>query len=103
MNASNTAIGGSFEQKFLCDIWDPLGFFSSKLSSTEGRYSVYDREQLAVIELSGPLLLRAFHRASTYVVPDKAQLESIMHYQVTLKFLKGMDNVVADAFVRLCF
>jgi len=45
-DASNIAVGAIFEQK-VNDLWQPLGFFSRKLSPAERRYSTYDRELLA--------------------------------------------------------
>lgn len=45
-DASLTAIGAVLEQKS-GNLWQPLGFFSNKLSGAESRYSTYDRELLA--------------------------------------------------------
>ena len=45
-HASDKAIGASIQQKVKGN-WQPLGFFSRKLSSTEQKYSTYDRELLA--------------------------------------------------------
>jgi hypothetical protein len=43
---SNTHIGGVIQQKS-GDHWQPLGFFSRKLTDTESRHSTFDRELLA--------------------------------------------------------
>jgi len=45
-DASNVAVGAVLEQH-VDGQWQPLGFFSKKLSPTEQRYSTYDRELLA--------------------------------------------------------
>uniref|UniRef100_A0ABD2WHG5 Reverse transcriptase/retrotransposon-derived protein RNase H-like domain-containing protein n=1 Tax=Trichogramma kaykai TaxID=54128 RepID=A0ABD2WHG5_9HYME len=45
-DASNTAIGPALSQRHANDDWPPLGFFSQKLSPTQQRYSMYDRELL---------------------------------------------------------
>jgi hypothetical protein len=44
--ASDTHIGGFTQQKS-GEHWRPLGFFSRKLTDTESRYSMFDRELLA--------------------------------------------------------
>ena len=46
-NAGNFAIGGVLQQ-CMDNIWQPLSFFSKKLSHAETRYSTFDRELLAV-------------------------------------------------------
>ncbi|XP_015118987.1 uncharacterized protein LOC107042454 [Diachasma alloeum] len=46
-DASDSVIGAALEQ-FVNDNWQPLGFFSRKLSPTETRYSTYDRELLPI-------------------------------------------------------
>jgi hypothetical protein len=45
-DASDTHIGGVMQQKS-GDHWQPLGFFSRKLSDTESCYSTFDLELLA--------------------------------------------------------
>jgi hypothetical protein len=45
-DASNTHIGGVMQQKS-GNHWQPLGFFSRKLTDTKSRYSTFDRELLA--------------------------------------------------------
>ena len=46
-DASNTAVGAVLQQ-FADGLWQPISFFSKKLSPAETRYSTYDRELLAV-------------------------------------------------------
>ena len=47
-DASNTHIGGSLQQQ-VSGSWQPLGFFSRKLSVAETKYSTFDRELLAAV------------------------------------------------------
>ena len=47
VDASNVAIGAVLEQKNL-NIWEPLAYFSRKLSKSERSYSAFDRELLAI-------------------------------------------------------
>ena len=46
-NASLSHIGAGLTQ-LVEGIWEPLGFFSRKLSEAEKKYSPYDRELLVV-------------------------------------------------------
>ena len=46
VDASDFAIGAVVQQS-VNNIWQPLGFFSRKLSATERKYSAYDRELLS--------------------------------------------------------
>lgn len=46
-DASNTSIGAVLQQK-VDNVWKPLAFFSKSMSETQRRYSVYDRELLAM-------------------------------------------------------
>ena len=46
-DASDTHVGAVLQQK-VRGHWQPLAFFSKKLSPTESRYSTFDRELLAV-------------------------------------------------------
>jgi len=48
-DASDKGIGAALEQE-IDNIWHPVGFFSSKLSPTQKKYSTYDRELLAIFE-----------------------------------------------------
>ena len=46
-DASDFAVGGVLQQ-CIDNVWQPLTFFSKKLSPAETRYSAFDREILAV-------------------------------------------------------
>lgn len=46
-DASDTSIAAVLEQ-YNNGNWEPLGFFSRKLNETQRKYSVYDRELLAI-------------------------------------------------------
>lgn len=46
-DASDIAIGAVLEQRYE-NTWQPLGFYSKKLSPTETKYNTYDRELLAI-------------------------------------------------------
>ena len=46
-DASDFAVGGVLQQ-YLDNVWQPLSFFSKKLSPAKTRYSAFDHELLAV-------------------------------------------------------
>lgn len=117
-DASNVAIGGTVNQ--LQDgCFRPLAFFSRKLSSTEQRYSTYDRELLAIYatiqKFSYLLEGRKFtiytdHRPLVYVFTKMKdnfsprqirQLSFISQYSTTIKYVKGELNAPADALSRI--
>ncbi len=112
-DASDTHIGGVMQQKTK-DHWQPLGFFSRKLTDTESRYSTFDRElfaaQAAIKHLrhfcAGRLfqlwtdhkhLCTAISRVSTPISPrQQRHLAFISEFNVQLLYLPGLKNVVAD-------
>lgn len=117
-DASSTAIGAKLEQ-LVNNNWEPLGFFSRKLSSGEQRYCTYDRELLAIfasIQFFQHMLecrnftIKTDHKPLIYAFKqkhDKAperrhrQLDYISQYSTDIVYLKGDDNIVADALSRV--
>jgi len=117
-DASNVAVGAVLEQK-VGDQWQPLGFFSKKLSPAERRYSTYDRELLAAylgtrhfvhtIEGRGTTL-RTDHKPLTYMFSLKAekivdrqvrQISFLSQFLSAVEHVRGDENVVPDALSRL--
>ncbi|CAK1588897.1 unnamed protein product [Parnassius mnemosyne] len=76
-DAFETAIGTLLQQQKGKD-WEPLAFYSHKLSNTQRKYSPYDRELLAVYEASlqySPnisLLSSRSQRAKTNALQDSS-------------------------------
>jgi hypothetical protein len=116
-DASDTHIGAVLQQQ-VGQHWQPLGFFSKKLSKSEVNYSTFDRELLSAVSgikhfrsrLEGhtfqlwtdhkPLIF-ALHR----VLPptsgrQQRHLTFISEYTNKLVYLPGTSNVVADALSR---
>ena len=106
--------------------WQPLSFFSKKMSKTERRYSTFDRELLAVylaikhfrhllegrhfhVLTDHKPLTYALHTRSDRHSPRQARhLDYISQFTSTIRHIHGQDNVVADALSRvemnaLCF
>jgi hypothetical protein len=115
--ASDTHFGGVMQQKTK-DHWQPLGFFSRKLTDTESRYPTFDRELLAAQAAikhfrhfcEGRLfqlwtdhkpLVTAISRVSTPISPrQQRHLAFISEFNVQLLYLPGLKNVVADFMSR---
>lgn len=118
VDASDFAIGSVLQQNVNGEL-QPLSFFSRKLTSTEIKYSTYDRELLAVYSsikhfrymLEGqsfsiftdhkPLTF-AFKKLNANSSPrQQRQLEYISQFTTDIRFVKGQDNTVADAMSRI--
>ena len=96
----------------------PVGFFSKKLSEQQRRYSTYDREllaaYLAVLHFRHLLegrhvVLYTDHRPLTtaYLSPHTAKSDRqqrhwsvVSEYIAAVKYVRGVDNVVADCLSR---
>ncbi|CAB0012940.1 unnamed protein product [Nesidiocoris tenuis] len=118
VDASDTAIGGSVQQ-LVNGSWQPLGFYSRKLSENERKYSAYDRELLAAYAcvkqfrylLEGRIFtLYTDHKPLTYAFRQKSdkssprqarQLDYIGQFTTDIQHISGKDNVVADYLSRI--
>jgi len=117
VDASATHVGGVLQQR-AGSAWRPLSFFSKKLSSTEQKYSAFDRELLAAYSairhfrfaLEGrPFQLHTDHKplvtALSRVSPpwsarQQRQLSYIAEFTSDLLHVPGVYNHVADALSR---
>ena len=117
VDASDRAVGGVLQQ--LRDHeWEPIAFFSRKLHPAETRYSVFGRELLAIYltikhfqyMVDGRLFcVYTDHKPLTHAFnarPDRhnpreiRQLDYISQFTTDIRYVKGEDNVVADALSR---
>ena len=116
-DASDVAIGAVIEQRGPKG-WEPLAFFSKKLSDSQQKWSPYDRElnavHKAVRHFKHMLEGRAFTIYTDHqsLVPSMAkktdaqtarqsnQLSEISEYSTDIRYLEGKSNVVADALSR---
>jgi hypothetical protein len=112
-DASDTHIGAVLQQQ-VGQHWQPLGFFSNKLSKSEVNYSTFDRELLSAVSdikhfrsrLEGcPFQLWTDHKPLIFalhrVLPptsgrQQRHLASISEYTNQFNYLPGTSNVVAD-------
>ena len=117
-DASDVAVGAVLQQK-INSVWSPIAYFSRKLKPAETRYSVFDRELLAVY-----LAIRHFRHFvegwSFYVVTDHKpltfalatqpkqhsprqvrHLDFISQFTTDIRFIQGSSNLAADALSRI--
>ena len=117
-DASDFTVGAALQQ-FVAEVWEPLAFFSKKLSPAECKYSAYDRELLGVY-----LALKHFqfmvegreftiftdHKPLTFAFRQKPEkctprqfrhLDFIGQFSTDIRHIAGADNIVADTFSRI--
>lgn len=117
-DASDVAIGAALHQQIDGE-WQPLAFFSRKLSPAQSRYSAYDRELLAIF--TAIKHFRHFVEGRVFTIftdqkpltfalnqnPDKCsprqqrQLEFISQFTNDIRHISGKANFVADALSRI--
>jgi hypothetical protein len=118
VDASNTAIGSSVQQ-LVDNHWQPMAFFSKKLSEQQKQWSAYDRELLAAYQsvkkfrylLEGrEFTLFTDHKPLTFAFnqkPDKASprqlryLDYISQFTTDIKHISGRNNIPADTMSRI--
>ncbi|UYV76785.1 hypothetical protein LAZ67_14002014 [Cordylochernes scorpioides] len=105
VDASNVAVGGVLQQ--LNDTaWEPISFFSKKLSPAETKYSAFDRELLAAFLsvknfsyfLDGKtFMLFTDHKPLTYAFTSKSErsprqerhLNYLSQFSMDIRYVKG--------------
>jgi hypothetical protein len=110
---------GSVLQQRQQGAWCPLSFFSKKLSSSEMKYSAFDREPLAVYSavkhfrfiLEGlqfavfmdykPITAALHRRTLPLSARVQRQLSFIAEFIADVRYIPGLVNVVADTLSRL--
>ena len=116
-DASDVAIGGVIEQRGP-EGWEPLAFFSKKLTTGQAAWCPYDRELLAahqgIRHFKHMVEGRAFTLYTDHqsLIPSLAkktdaptsrqtnQLSEIAEYTTDIRYLEGKSNFVADALSR---
>ena len=116
-DASDMAIGGVVEQRGP-EGWEPLAFFSKKLSTGQKAWCPYDRELLAAHQgirhfkhlVEGrPFTLYTDHQSLIPSLAKKTdaptsrqtnQLSEIAEYTTDIRYLEGKSNFVADLLSR---
>ncbi|KAJ2948692.1 hypothetical protein O0L34_g7948 [Tuta absoluta] len=118
-DASDKALGAVLQQQSDGESWEPLAFFSRGLSSSQQKYSPYDRELLAIYEsikyfrhmleardftiyTDHKPLIYAFHNRKENCSPRQFRhLDLIAQFSTDIRHISGKDNVVADTLSRV--
>ena len=118
VDASDFAIGAVLQQ-FVLDSWQPLEFFSRRLTPTETKYSAFGRELLAAYSaikhfrhaIEGrEFILLTDHKPLTYALHttsdrysprETRHLDYISQFTTDIRHVKGESNCVADALSRI--
>lgn len=118
VDASDFAVGGTLMQ--LTSIgWEPIAFLSMKLSSSQRKWSTYDRELLAIytsikkfrhmvdgrdfaIFTDQKPLIYAFKQKLDKCSPrQQRHLDYISQFSTDIRHVKGSSNTIADALSRI--
>jgi transposase InsO family protein len=118
-DASASHIGAVLQQRQdATEPWQPLAFWSAKLTATQCGYSAFDRELLAIFlsirhfrfMLEGrafvvftdhkPLLDSLSRISDPWSARQRRQLSYIAEFAATLRHIAGESNVVADTLSR---
>ncbi|XP_076384453.1 uncharacterized protein LOC143263180 [Megalopta genalis] len=117
-DASDFAVGAVLQQD-TGNGWEPIGFFSKKLSAAETNYGAYDRELLAIYlaikQFRYMVEGRAFviftdHKPITFAFRQKPEkcsprqfryLDFISQFSTDIRHVAGKDNIIADALSRI--
>ena len=112
-DASDFTVGGVLQQ-YINNFWQPLSFFSKKLTPADTRYSAFDRKLLAVYatirhfrhNLEGRyFFVNTDHKSSTFVMTSVTerpslrqtrQLAFIAKFTTDIRYAKGETIFVAD-------
>lgn len=115
-DASEIAIGATLQQ-MTKGKWQPIAFFSKKLTQTETRYSAFDRELLAIYSAikhfrylaeGRTFTVYTDHKPLTRALGSKTErsprqsnhLDFISQFTDDIRHISGKNNVVADALSR---
>lgn len=117
-DASDSSVGAAIQQK-IDGSWQPLAFFSRKLSSAERKYGAYDRELLAIylaikhfrhlvegrefsVHTDHKPLVFAFRQKPEKCSPRQFRhLDYIGQFTTDIRHIAGKANLVADALSRI--
>uniref|UniRef100_A0A669CLV2 Gypsy retrotransposon integrase-like protein 1 n=1 Tax=Oreochromis niloticus TaxID=8128 RepID=A0A669CLV2_ORENI len=117
-DASDVAVGGVLEQR-VSGLWQPLAFFSRTPRDAERKYSVFDRELLALhlatrhfrFFLEGrnftayvdhkPLTFAMSKVSDPWSARQQRQLEAISEFTTDIQHVAGKSNHVADCLSRV--
>ena len=96
-NASNKGLGAVLLQES-----KPVMYVSRALTQMEQRYLNIERELLAIVFAIERLNHYTFGRTITVQSDHQPLLLRLAHYDLNIEFLRGKENMIADALSRVC-
>jgi transposase InsO family protein len=117
-DASNTSLGAVLSQRIGQD-WQPLHFFSRKLTTKQAEWPAFYRELLGIYEAvkhfryaieAHTFTIYTDHKPLTYAFQQRVdklppvqsnQLQFISQFTTDIRHIAGTDNIVADAMSRI--
>lgn len=118
-DASDVGLGAVLQQK-VNNRWKPLAFYSKSMSPTQRRYSVYDRELLAIYTAvkhfrrlieGNDVTVQTDHKPLSFALSKPSsnsdtprrerQLSFISQFCSKIEYLEGKQNTVADWLSRI--
>ena len=117
--ASDVSNGAVLLQNCNDNLELPVAFFSHKLNSHQRNYATIEQEVLALLtslqhfevyvgNYSEPTVVSSDHNPLTFVTKMKGKNQqllrwclSLQEYNITIKHIKGKDNIVADTLSRM--
>jgi hypothetical protein len=117
-DASDTAVGAALQQRTK-GIWQPLGFFSRKLTPPQIKYGAFDRGLLAIYQATSyfrhqlegrnftiytdhkPIIGALKSTSDKYTGRQFRHLDYITQMTTDVRHVKGIDNIVADCLSRI--
>lgn len=117
-DASSSALGAVLQQ-LVEEEWQPLAFFSKKLSKSQQLYSAYDRELLAIYEsvkhfrymVEGRhFIIYTDHKPITFAFQQNKQkcsprqfnhLDFVSQFTTDIRHISGKENLTADTLSRI--
>lgn len=117
-DASDKGIGAVLQQ-WKDETWQPLAFFSRKLSPSQAKYSPYDRELLAIYEAikyfrhmleARHFIIYTDHKPISFAFHERKKncsprqyrhLDYIAQFTTDIRHISGKNNVVADTLSRV--
>ncbi len=114
MDASQVGAGAVLVQEDDLGVERPVSFFSKKINSYQLNYSVIEKETLALIMTlkhfdvyvsgSAPVVVFTDHNPLTFLnslqCPNQRLIRCLLFVQsycLDVRYVKGVDNVIADA------
>lgn len=117
-DSSSSTVGASLQQ-LVDGIWEPLGFFSKKMTTAQAKWPIFYKELFAVFSAikhfrhfveAQQVIIYTDHKPLTFIFQQKTdtlppvqcnQVTFISQFTTDIRHISGKDNVVADAFSRI--